>query len=284
MLQSAIVVFDIDGVVRDVGGSYRRALADTVEHLTGGAWRPSPVEIDALKAEGVWNNDWEASQELVYRYFERVDGPPVLPLGEGIVRLAAAGRGGITIDYERLVAFFQSRYRGTDPVNWNGYICQEPLLLEPSYLELLAAHDIAWGFFSGATRGSAEYILERRLGLQAPVLVAMEDAPGKPDPTGLFLTIAQLEAEGAAFCPVFYVGDTVADMYTIQRAREQQTERVWRAIGVLPPHAQTSDATSQVYAQQLSEAGADAVFWNVQELTPERIGLLLAEAGLEAEA
>ena len=283
MHQSAIVVFDIDGVVRDVGGSYRRALADTVEHLTGGAWRPSQTEIDALKAEGVWNNDWEASQEFVYRFFEQLDSPPVSSPVAEIVQVAEAGRGGIAIDYEQLVAFFQSRYRGTDPVNWNGYICQEPLLLEPSYLELLEAHDIAWGFFSGATRGSAQYILERRLGLRAPVLVAMEDAPGKPDPTGLFLALEQLE-QAAEPRPVFYVGDTVADMYTVQRARERQAARLWRAIGVLPPHAQVSEETSQAYAQQLTEAGADAVFWNVQELTPERIGVLLSEVETEANA
>ncbi|MBC7824487.1 MAG: TIGR01548 family HAD-type hydrolase, partial [Candidatus Parcubacteria bacterium] len=65
---AAIVVFDIDGVVRDVSGSYRRALADTVEQFTQNAYRPTSQEIDLLKSEGTWNNDWEASQELVYRY------------------------------------------------------------------------------------------------------------------------------------------------------------------------------------------------------------------------
>ena len=61
-LPTAIVVFDIDGVVRDVGNSYRRALADTVEQFTEGAFRPSQADIDRLKAEGIWNNDWEASR------------------------------------------------------------------------------------------------------------------------------------------------------------------------------------------------------------------------------
>ena len=32
-----IIVFDIDGVIRDVSGSYRRALADTVEYFTNNA-------------------------------------------------------------------------------------------------------------------------------------------------------------------------------------------------------------------------------------------------------
>nr|MBA3924696.1 TIGR01548 family HAD-type hydrolase [Nostocaceae cyanobacterium] len=154
----AIVIFDIDGVIRDVGGSYRLALADTVEHFTHGAYRPTSVEIDELKAEGIWNNDWEASRELISRHY----GQPAS-------------------DYEAIVAFFQSRYRGTDEQNWTGYICHEPLLLPKSYFEQLTTAGIPWGFFSGATRASANYVLEKRLGLNSPILVAMEDAPGKPD-------------------------------------------------------------------------------------------------------
>jgi HAD superfamily phosphatase len=49
-----IIVFDIDGVIRDVSGSYRRALADTVEHFTNNAYRPTPADIDKLKSEGIW--------------------------------------------------------------------------------------------------------------------------------------------------------------------------------------------------------------------------------------
>lgn len=277
MQQSAIVVFDIDGVIRDVGNSYRRALADTVEYLTNGGFRPSQNEIDQLKAEGIWNNDWEASQELVYRYFEKAQRPldAIANSTDSTVYPDPAGRGGIQIHYDRLVAFFQSRYRGTDPVNWNGYICQEPLLLEPSYLQILTAADIRWGFFSGATRGSANYVLEKRLGLQTPILIAMEDAPGKPDPTGLLATVQQLEPSDNLKSPVFYVGDTVADMYTVQRAREQSPERMWIGIGVLPPHVQANEEQSLAYTNSLETAGADAVFWNVQELTPDKIEHLL---------
>jgi HAD superfamily phosphatase len=260
---SILVVFDIDGVVRDVGGSYRRALADTVEFFTQGAYRPSHMEIDTLKAEGIWNNDWEASQELVYRYFE----------SQGKVR-SVDGRGidgAIALDYTELVAFFQSRYRGTDPINWNGYICQEPLLLQRGYLDSLTQAGIRWGFFSGATTGSARYVLEKRLGLQSPVLVAMEDAPGKPDPTGLFQTVQLLDGVEGAISPVLYAGDTVADMYTVKHARERAGDRRWIGIGVLPPHVQESEERCADYAAKLQQAGADMVYRNVQELTPEEI-------------
>lgn len=252
---TAIVVLDIDGVVRDVAGSYRRALADTVEQFTQNGHRPTAQEIDTLKSEGMWNNDWEASQELVYRYFET----------------QGTRRSSLALSYQELVAFFQSKYRGTDSKHWTGYICQEPLLLEPAYLESLTQARIGWGFFSGATRASASYVLEKRLGLQSPVLVAMEDAPGKPDPAGLFASIRRLENESKRLLPVIYAGDTVADMFTVDRARMLQSDRVWVAVGVLPPHVQQNAEQTRSYANTLFQAGADVVLNNVQELTPEKV-------------
>lgn len=258
-LAPAIVVFDIYGVIRDVGGSYRRAIADTVEHFTDGAYRPSQLEIDQLKSEGVWNNDWQASEELIYRYFE-----------------TQGQRRSGNLNYQAVVAFFQARYRGPDPQNWTGYICHEPLLLHPSYLEQLSAAGIPWGFFSGATRGSATYVLEKRLGLRSPVLIAMEDAPSKPDPTGLLATVQQLEEPLVDLAtPVLYVGDTVADLYTLVKARSLFPSRIWIGVGVLPPHVLETPERSQSYADTLACAGASAIFRNVQELTPMQIQQLV---------
>lgn len=250
-----MIVFDIDGVIRDVSGSYRRALADTVEHFTHQVYRPTDVDIDNLKSEGIWNNDWEGSQELIYRYF----------VSQG------KNREELALNYEDIVVYFQSRYRGTDPENWNGYICDEPLLLQASYLEALTQAGIDWGFFSGATRGSANYILERRLGLKSPVLIAMEDAPGKPDPTGLFATINLLENGAEKKQTVIYVGDTVADMHTVTKARSLDNSRTWVGVGVLPPHVQGTVERQEAYTETLIKAGAKVVFSNVQELTPEEI-------------
>lgn len=256
-LVKAIAVFDIDGVVRDVGGSYRRAIADTVEHFTAKAYRPTQLDIDQLKSEGIWNNDWEASQELIYRYFEA----------------QGQQRSQIGLNYETIVAFFQARYRGTDSQHFTGYICNEPLLLEPSYLEQLSAAGILWGFFSGATRASATYVLEKRLGLNSPVLIAMEDAPGKPDPTGLLATVQQLEQQHQVkkAIPVIYVGDTVADMYTVAKARVQWSDRLWIGVGILPPHVLASPERRDAYANSLKAAGAVAIFSNIEELTPTQI-------------
>ena len=257
-MHSAIAVFDIDGVVRDVGNSYRRALADTVERFTGGVYRPNELDIDTLKSEGIWNNDWEASQELISRYFQSQGNP-------------------IETNYQEIVAFFQSRYRGEDANNWTGYICNEPLLLEPSYLAGLTNAGIPWGFFSGATRASANYVLSKRLGLQSPLLIAMEDAPGKPDPTGLFAAVEQLEQQHNLdkMLPVVYIGDTVGDMYTVNKARSRFPQRTWIGVGILPPHVQATPQRRSDYTKTLMEAGAAIVFSNVQELTPAEIDRLV---------
>ncbi|MDY6899696.1 MAG: TIGR01548 family HAD-type hydrolase [Cyanobacteriota bacterium] len=254
----AIVVFDIDGVVRDVSGSYRRALADTVEQFTAQAYRPTADDIDRLKSEGVWNNDWEGSQELIYRYFET----------------QGKSREQVKLDYNSIVDFFQSRYRGSDPNNLTGYICDEPLLLQPSYLNELTEAGILWGFFSGATRASATYVLQQRLSLESPVLIAMEDAPGKPDPTGLFSTLELLKNDVdniKNFPPVIYVGDTVADMFTVEKARNIQPNSNWIGVGVLPPHVQEPVQKRQAYTESLKKAGATIVLSNVEELTPKKI-------------
>ncbi|PSB00623.1 TIGR01548 family HAD-type hydrolase [Merismopedia glauca CCAP 1448/3] len=260
-LARAIAIFDIDGVIRDVSGSYRRAIADTVAYFTQGKHRPSPADIDNLKSEGIWNNDWEATQELTYRYFET----------QGV------SRDNLKLDYQALVDFFQSRYRGSNLDDWNGYICQEKLLISAEYLDSLTQNGIAWGFFSGAPRDEANYVLKKRLGLENPMLIAMEDAPGKPDPTGLFMTVENIENKHnlPQDLPVIYAGDTVADIYTVGKAKSLFPQRIWLSIGILPPHILAESETQVVYTEKLTEAGADLILRNLETLTPWQIQRLL---------
>lgn len=257
----AIAVFDIDGVIRDVGGSYRRAISDTVEHYTNGQYRPTVEDIDQLKSEGVWNNDWKASEVMIHRYCEQQN----LPKPD--------------VSYEEIVDYFQRQYRGPDtedPDQWTGYIASEPLLLEKAYLQQLEASGVPYAFFSGATKGSANFVLQRRVGLSKPILIAMEDAPSKPDPTGLMMAVQQT-GEKHAFnkIPIIYAGDTAADMQTVREATKQFPERMWLAIGILPPHAQKDETYKANYAEKLKAGGAIAVLENVQQLTAELITKLL---------
>lgn len=255
---SALVIFDIDGVVRDVAQSYRRAIADTVEHYTQGKYRPTMLELDTLKTEGIWNNDWKASEELIFRHYE----------SQGQSRDDFGDR------YEEIVDFFQGKYRGED---YSGYIKDEPLLITQDYLQSLSDHKIGWGFFSGATQGSANFVLQQRLEIQDPILVAMEDAPSKPDPKGLFQSIDRLlnalSEEAKSEIPVFYVGDTVADMKTAENATAQDQSRSYYGVGIVPPHAWNNED----YAPKLQQHGAVDVYKKVTSLTPSEINRILGD-------
>jgi HAD superfamily phosphatase len=232
-------------VIRDVSASYRRAIVETVHHY--GGWRPDPAAIDALKAEGIWNNDWHASLELLRR--GGLD--PLPPL-------------------HQLVEVFGGFYFGGDPDGdpalWRGFIGQEPLLVESDFFEALSRSRIAWGFVSGAEPASVRYVLQQRLRLDAAPFLAMGDAPDKPDPSGLLRLAAELLAPwglalGAGAPPVAYLGDTVADVQTVLRARQAVSEQNFLALAVAPPHLQARGAEERrkAFETQLRRAGADAV-------------------------
>ncbi len=150
--------------------------------------------------------------------------------------------------------------------------------MSAQYLKNLAAGGVPSAFFSGATRGSANYILQQRIGLENPILVAMTDAPSKPDPTGLYMSVSQLEATVPSGLPVLYVGDTVADMATIKAAQAQQPERLWLGVGVLPPHVQKDDQYQARYCATLTAAGASIVIPHIEQLTAEKIQALIHAA------
>jgi HAD superfamily phosphatase len=247
-----VVLFDIDGVIRDVGASYRRAIVETVHHY--GGWRPEAAAIDSLKAEGIWNNDWQASLELL----RRGGLAPLPPLVE-------------------LVEVFGDFYFGGDPegdpAQWRGFIGQEPLLVDPEFFAALSARGITWGFVSGAEPPSVRYVLRQRLGLDAAAFLAMGDAPDKPDPSGLLRLAAELLtpwglALGAGAPPLAYIGDTVADVQTVLRARQVVAGQKFLALAVAPPHLQAPGAEERraAYETRLREAGADRILKRTAEV------------------
>jgi len=61
---------------------------------------------------------------------------------------------------------------------------------------------------------------------------------------------------------VVYCGDTAADILTVVHAQQADPTRVYRAVGVLPPHNR-----STAYQEQLLERGAHRVIRGLAELT-----------------
>ena len=241
---SQLLLFDIDGVIRDVAGSYRRALQATVEHYSG--WMPSPAVIDALKGEGRWNNDWDASLELLRRH------------------------GADLPERQALIEIFSSFYFGGDPdgdpSGWQGFIRDEPLLVSADFFRAIDHLGWTWGFVSGAEPPSARFVLEQRLQLHTPPLIAMGDAPDKPDPRGLIQLSNSLLNDNTGGS-VAYLGDTVADVQTVVNARTACPERRWISLAVAPPHLQPGSPERQAYEQQLRDAGADHILPDTRSAT-----------------
>ena len=254
MKNIGLILFDIDGVIRSVENSYRLALRKTVYKFSG--WEPSYLDIDRAKNEGIWNNDWDLSLELVKRHIQREK-----------LNLKIPSR-------EEIVECFGKFYFGGDPNKdykyWSGFITNEELLVDKEFFNLLQKNGIVWGFISGAEPASAKFILEKRLGLKSPPLIAMGDAPEKPDPKGFINLSKNLIGDelGASSIPIAYVGDTIADVKTVMNARKEIPSQKFISIGIAPPHLHLKSRFKErkLYETNLRKAGADLILNKINDL------------------
>ena len=249
-----LILFDIDGVIRSVENSYRLSLKKTVYQFCG--WEPSYQDIDNAKNEGIWNNDWDLSLELIKRNIKSKNLQLKPPQRKDVVRC------------------FENFYFGESPNKdseaWSGFIKNEELLVEKEFFTLLSANRISWGFVSGAESASAKFVLEKRLRLESPPLIAMGDAPDKPDPKG-FLDLASKLCKdnlGHENIPIAYVGDTIADINTVKNAKKIIPSQIFISIGVAPPHLHLESRIKErnLYEAKLKEAGADLILNTVNDL------------------
>lgn len=230
------VLLDMDGVLVDVRGSYRRAIAETVAHFTGRG--PTPEQIQAKKDAGGFNNDWVLSEALV-----REAG---VPAGEA--------------PFEAIKARFNAIYQGSHVEGgpFDGLIATEPAAIATGTLEELA-RSYRLGLVTGRPEADAQWTLDRFgwAGL-VPVVVGMDRQAGreKPDPHGLELA---LEALGVEAPDAVYAGDTVDDMRAARAAG-------CSAVGVVPPGLDLD-----THSRTLMAAGARVVV-----STPDALPALLA--------
>ena len=223
------LLFDMDGVLVDVSASFRRAVIETTEALSGRVVTAETVQ--AYKDRGGFNNDWVLTHALVRE-------------------------AGVDLPYDEVVDAFNLRYRGKA---WDGFIAEEPPMMRTETLERLAqAGDLA--LVTGRQEAEAQWTLER-FGWDRyfPVVVGMETQAGreKPDPYPLEVALARLgERAGAAIDPsqAVYAGDTVDDMKAARAAG-------LRAVGVVPPYLPADN-----HRQTLLDAGAEVVIHDVNEI------------------
>ena len=261
MKNIGLILFDIDGVIRSVENSYRLSLKKTVYKFSG--WEISYVDIDNAKNEGIWNNDWDLSLELIKRRIKKKDLNLEIPSRNQIIKC------------------FEEFYFGGDPNRdskyWSGYIINEKLLVDKKFFDLLQNNGIIWGFVSGAESASAKYVLEKRVGLKSPPLVSMGDAPDKPNPKGFIELSKKLLGNklGPSNIPIAYVGDTIADINTVINARKEIPSQKFISIGIAPPHLHLDSRVKErnSYEKNLRNAGADLILNSINDLKTINLGL-----------
>ncbi len=254
MKNIGLILFDIDGVIRSVENSYRLSLKKTVYKFSG--WEPNYTDIDNAKNEGIWNNDWDLSLELIKRFIKKENLNLEIPARKEIVKC------------------FEEFYFGGDPNKdskyWSGFITNEELLVDKKFFDLLHSNGIMWGFVSGAESASAKFVLEKRLGLSYPPLISMGDAPDKPDPKGFIQLSKKLLGDnlGPSNIPIAYVGDTIADIHTVTNAREKIPSQKFISIGIAPPHLHLKSRLKErnLYETNLRKAGADLILNSINDL------------------
>jgi len=177
-MPAEVLVFDMDGVLVDVSDSYREAICQTVFNFTGR--EVSRAEIQDLKNEGGWNNDWEVSHHFIRRF-------------------------GVEASYAEVVAYFQKIFFGKD--GSESLIRQERWAARPGVLERLSER-YQLAIFTGRIHEEVAFTLRRfGAGLRFDPIVTTDDvARSKPAPDGL-QRIASLTSGKR----LWYVGDTVDD-------------------------------------------------------------------------
>lgn len=172
-----VLVFDMDGVLVDVTGSYVETIRRTVEHFTG--ILVTHEEVQACKNRGGMNNDWDASCQLI---LER----------------------GMRPSYEEVVDRFQSIFWGADG---DGLILEERWLPRAGLLERLGER-FRLAIFTGRLRQEAEHTLRRfaKAVRFHPVVTHEDVTRTKPAPDGLLQIREALPGRR-----LLYVGDSVDD-------------------------------------------------------------------------
>ena len=187
------LLFDMDGVLADVRRSYREAIRQTAAAF---GVRATHAEIEAVKAAGGSNDDWEATQRL----------------------LAEAG---VDASLDEVTARFEALYQGG--AGAPGLRRHETLIPPRGLLQALAAsHKV--GIVTGRPRADAERFL-RDHGLEGlfGAVVCREDAPLKPRPEPVALAMRRLGARTA-----WMLGDNPDDVRAAAAAGAIP-------VGVVPP-------------------------------------------------
>jgi len=173
-----IIIFDVDGVLVDVQGSYLGTVLETVKHFTGK--RVTMGELHRWKNQSGYNDDWKLSTAWVQSL-------------------------GGKAEYDEIKAQFVKFYWGAN--GKPGNVAREKWLVPRTVLRRLA-RAAELGIFTGRVRQELDYTFDRNKTHEyfRTVVTADDVAKHKPDPEGLFAILKGRDPQTA-----LYVGDNVDD-------------------------------------------------------------------------
>jgi HAD superfamily hydrolase (TIGR01548 family) len=177
-----IIIFDVDGVLVDVRGSFQKTTLETVEFFTGR--KVAPAELHAWKNKSGYNDDWKLSAAWVRRL-------------------------GGEAEFEEVKRKFVELYWGA---NRDGNVRNEKWLLKPAVAQELSRR-AELAIFTGRTREELDYTMDR-CACRAfwRHIVTVEDVKlPKPDAEGLRKILGNRDPAEA-----LYIGDNIDDALAAQ--------------------------------------------------------------------
>ena len=177
-LSPKILIFDVDGVLVDVRGTYWRSALDTVRYLTGK--RVTYAELHKWKAKPGNNDDWA----MVASWVTSLGKP---------------------MNYGQAKEAFSKFYWGTP--EQPGNVKNEKHIVSPRQIEQWAKR-YELNLFTGRTRQEFTYTFAKWPGAKHfRMVVTMDDVRKiKPNPEGLYKILGRRDPAKA-----LYVGDNIDD-------------------------------------------------------------------------
>ncbi len=176
--QPQILIFDVDGVLVDVSGTYWRSALETVRHLTGK--RATYAELHCWKSKPGFNDDWA----LVSAWVTSLGHP---------------------VSYEEARKAFERCYWGSD--GKPGNVRNEKLIVTPRQIERWARR-CELDLFTGRTRQEFSFTFKRWPATKYfRTIITMDDVQNKkPHPEGLHKILGTRDPASA-----LYLGDNIDD-------------------------------------------------------------------------
>jgi HAD superfamily hydrolase (TIGR01548 family) len=182
--QPKILIFDVDGVLVDVRGTYWRSALDTVHYLTGK--RVTYAELHKWKSKPGFNDDWSMVAAWV----------------------TALGK---PLSYEEARTAFEKFYWGSD--GKPGNVRNEKILVSARQIEKWAQR-YELNLFTGRTRQEFSFSFDRWPATEFfRTIITMDDARKKPHPEGLQMILGGRDPATALF-----LGDNIDDALAAREA------------------------------------------------------------------